>query len=190
MEKRLNYCKGVVIAHGKSELLLAEHIKSNLHLPIEIYSLKNGKISIQIDSIMNILNNNIFKNKTLLKKNYIIEEEKSKLKNFFIMPIMDLDDTTQDNIEKYKSGEMFKKHWLSQYIIPIWNEINLDYVLYDLKLISKIPNNREKGKIYEEIFPVNRGETDLDQVKKLLELFEKSKKTNLNIFIKKCIDRL
>ena len=28
MEKRLNYCKGVVIAHGKSELLLAEHIKS------------------------------------------------------------------------------------------------------------------------------------------------------------------
>ena len=106
------------------------------------------------------------------------------------MPIMDLDDTTQDNIEKYKSGEMFKKHWLSQYIIPIWNEINLDYVLYDLKLISKIPNNREKGKIYEEIFPVNRGETDLDQVKKLLELFEKSKKTNMNIFIKKCIDSL
>ena len=42
MEKRLNYCKGVVIAHGKSELLLAEHIKSNLHLPIEIYLLKNG----------------------------------------------------------------------------------------------------------------------------------------------------
>ena len=36
------FCKGVVIAHGKSEFLLAEHIKSNLHLPIEIYANKNG----------------------------------------------------------------------------------------------------------------------------------------------------
>ena len=37
------FCKGVVIAHGKSEFLLAEHIKSNLHLPIEIYANKNGQ---------------------------------------------------------------------------------------------------------------------------------------------------
>ena len=39
---KLNYCKGIIIVHGKSELLLAEHIKSNLHLPIETYALKNG----------------------------------------------------------------------------------------------------------------------------------------------------
>ena len=34
MMRKPNYCKGIVIVHGKSELLLAEHIKSNLHLPI------------------------------------------------------------------------------------------------------------------------------------------------------------
>ena len=72
---KLNYCKGIIIVHGKSELLLAEHIKSNLHLPIEIYALKNGKMSIQIDSLMNVLGNNIFKSKTALKKNFIVEEE-------------------------------------------------------------------------------------------------------------------
>ena len=56
MKKKLNYCRGVVVVHGKSEKLLAEHIKSNLHLPIEVYAENNGKTSIQIDSLITILN--------------------------------------------------------------------------------------------------------------------------------------
>ena len=168
MVRKPNYCKGIIIAHGKSELLLAEHIKSNLHLPIEIYSLKNGKTSIQIDSLMTILGNNDFKNKSKLKQKYIIEEK----------------------IKKYKNGEMFKNHWLSPYIIPIWNDINLDHVLYDLKLISKLPNDKEKGKVYEELFPKNTGQADLEQVNKLLKYFESTTKTNMNIFIEKCLESL
>ncbi len=190
MVRKLNYCKGIIIAHGKSELLLAEHIKSNLHLPIEIYSLKNGKTSIQIDSLMTILGNNDFKNKSKLKQKYIIEEKNKKFINFFIMPIMDLDDTTEEKIKKYKNGEMFKNHWLSPYIIPIWNDINLDHVLYDLKLISKLPNDKEKGKVYEELFPKNTGQADLEQVNKLLKYFESTNKTNMNIFIEKCLESL
>ena len=190
MVRKPNYCKGIIIAHGKSELLLAEHIKSNLHLPIEIYSLKNGKTSIQIDSLMTILGNNDFKNKIKLKQKYIIEEKNKKFINFFIMPIMDLDDTTEEKIKKYKNGEMFKNHWLSPYIIPIWNDINLDHVLYDLKLISKLPNDKEKGKVYEELFPKNTGQADLEQVNKLLKYFESTTKTNMNIFIEKCLESL
>ncbi len=190
MVRKPNYCKGIIIAHGKSELLLAEHIKSNLHLPIEIYSLKNGKTSIQIDSLMTILGNNDFKNKSKLKQKYIIEEKNNKFINFFIMPIMDLDDTTEEKIKKYKNGEMFKNHWLSPYIIPIWNDINLDHVLYDLKLISKLPNDKEKGKVYEELFPKNTGQADLEQVNKLLKYFESTTKTNMNIFIEKCLESL
>ena len=190
MMRKPNYCKGIIIAHGKSELLLAEHIKSNLHLPIEIYSLKNGKTSIQIDSLMTILGNNDFKNKSKLKQKYIIEEKNKKFINFFIMPIMDLDDTTEEKIKKYKNGEMFKNHWLSPYIIPIWNDINLDHVLYDLNLISKLPNDKEKGKVYEELFPKNTGQADLEQVNKLLKYFESTTKTNMNIFIEKCLESL
>lgn len=190
MVRKPNYCKGIIIAHGKSELLLAEHIKSNLHLPIEIYSLKNGKTSIQIDSLMTILGNNDFKNKSKLKQKYIIEENNKKFINFFIMPIMDLDDTTEEKIKKYKNGEMFKNHWLSPYIIPIWNDINLDHVLYDLKLISKLPNDKEKGKVYEELFPKNTGQADLEQVNKLLKYFESTTKTNMKIFIEKCLESL
>ena len=190
MVRKPNYCKGIIIVHGKSELLLAEHIKSNLHLPIEIYSLKNGKTSIQIDSLMTILGNNDFKNKSKLKQKYIIEEKNKKFINFFIMPIMDLDDTTEEKIKKYKNGEIFKNHWLSPYIIPIWNDINLDHVLYDLKLISKLPNDKEKGKVYEELFPKNTGQADLEQVNKLLKYFESTTKTNMNIFIEKCLESL
>lgn len=190
MVRKPNYCKGIIIVHGKSELLLAEHIKSNLHLPIEIYSLKNGKTSIQIDSLMTILGNNDFKNKSKLKQKYIIEEKNKKFINFFIMPIMDLDDTTEEKIKKYKNGEMFKNHWLSPYIIPIWNDINLDHVLYDLKLISQLPNDKEKGKVYEELFPKNTGQADLEQVNKLLKYFESTTKTNMNIFIEKCLESL
>ena len=86
--KKPNYCKGIIIVHGKSELLLAEHIKSNLHLPIEIYAESNGKTRIQIDSLMTVLGNNIFKNKRVFNKEYIVEKE--ILKNFSLMPIMDL----------------------------------------------------------------------------------------------------
>lgn len=190
MVRKPNYCKGIIIAHGKSELLLAEHIKSNLHLPIEIYLLRNGKTSIQIDSLMTILGNNDFKNKSKLKQKYIIEEKNKKFINFFIMPMMDLDDTTEEKIKKYKNREMFKNHWLSPYIIPIWNDINLDHVLYDLKLISKLPNDKEKGKVYEELFPKNTGQADLEQVNKLLKYFKSTTKTNMNIFIEKCLESL
>ena len=190
MVRQPNYCKGIVIAHGKSELLFAEHIKSNLHLPIEIYSLKNGKTSIQIDSLMTILGNNDFNSKSKLKQKYFIEEKNKKLVNFFVMPIMDLDDTTEEKIEKYKSGEMFRNHWLSSYIVPIWNDTNLDHVLYDLNLISKLPNDKEKGKVYEDIFPKNKGQADLEQVNKLLKYFESTTKTNMDVFIRKCLEGL
>ena len=106
------------------------------------------------------------------------------------MPIMDLDDTSEDRKQKYISGEMFKNHWLSPYIVPIWNKNNLDEVLLDLKLIDRLPNNKEKGKVYRDLFPTNKGESDIQQVKSLMDKFEKSNKTNMQVFIKKCIDSL
>lgn len=190
MIRKPNYCKGIVIAHGKSELLLAEHIKSNLHLPIEIYAENNGKTSIQINSLMNVLGNYIFKNKRSFLQKYEVESVKGKLKNFTIMPIMDLDDTSKQKQQKYISKEMFKNHWLHSYIVPIWNNSNLDEVLLELKLIDRLPNNKEKGSLYRQLFPTNNGKTDKQQVENLMKMFEKSKNTNMEILIKKCLDSL
>ena len=190
MVRKPNYCKGIVIVHGKSELLLAEHIKSNLHLPIEIYAESNGKTSIQIDSLMTVLGNNVFKNKRAFNRKYVVEEEKGQLINFSVMPIMDLDDTSEEKKKKYLSGEMFRNHWLSPYIVPIWNKENLDEVLLDLGLIDKLPNNKEKGKVYRDLFPKNVGKSDKQQVEDLMKTFEKSNKTNMQVFIKKCLESL
>ncbi len=188
--KKPNYCKGVVIAHGKSELILAEHIKSNLHLPIKIYAENSGKTSIQIDSLIKVLGNNIFKSERFFTKEHIVEKEKEVFKDFVVMPIMDLDDTSEEQKEKYISGDMFKKHWLYPYIIPIWNNGNLDEVLLDLKLIDRLPSYREKGRIYTSLFPVNKNKPEIKQIKELMDMFKKSNKTNMDVFIKKCLDIL
>ena len=188
--RKPNYCKGVVIVHGKSELLLVEHIKSNLHLPIEIYAENNGKTSIQIDGLMNVLKNNIFKSKNLFNKKYGVEIRNDRLENFLLMPIMDLDDTSEEKKQRYISKEMFEKHWLNEYIVPIWNRNNLDEVLFGLKLIDKMPNDKEKGRLYRNLFPTNKGETDKEQVEKLMKLFEISDRTNMEIFVKKCLDSM
>lgn len=185
--KKLNYCKGIAIVHGRCEYDLARYIKSNLHLPIEIY---RGKTSIQINSLMNVLNNSIFGCKTRFKKEYIIEEEKGEFLNFKIMPIMDLDDANDKQIKDYISGEMFKEHWLSPYILPIWNEKNLDEVLFKLKIINRLPTDNEKTKVYRNIFPINNGGTDKEQIELLMKKFETSKKTNMDEFIRKCLDSL
>ena len=187
--KKPNYCKSVVIVHGKCELLLAEYVKSNLHLPIEIYAENKGKTSIQIDGLKNILGNNIFKNKRSVKKTYIVEEENGKFKNFSLI-IMDLDDTSEENKKKYISGEMFENHWLSQYIIPIWNKENLDEVLLSLDKIDELPNDKEKGKVYRNLFPKNVGKSDRQQVEELMREFEKCNKTNMQLFLKICLDSM
>ena len=104
----LNYCKAVVIVHGKSEYLMVQHIKSSLHLPIEIYAKKKGNNSIQITSLMLVLNNSIFKTKKSLERNYDIEKEKNKYKNFKIFTIMDTDDCNEKKQKEYINKEMFK----------------------------------------------------------------------------------
>ena len=103
---------------------------------------------------------------------------------------MDTDDCADETRKRFINKEMFKNHWLNPYIVPIWNKNNLDEVLLDLKLINKLPNNKEKGKVYRDLFPTNRGESDIQQVKNLMDKFEKSNRTNMQVFIKKSLDSL
>ena len=113
--------------------------------------------------------------------------------NSFVEKLKGIDDelnTTYEKKKKYLSGEMFKNHWLNPYIVPIWNKENLDEVLLDLGLIDKLPNNKEKGKVYRDLFPKNIGKSDKQQVEDLMKIFKKSNKTNMQVFIKKCLDSL
>ena len=92
---------------------------------------------------------------------------------------------SKDRIEDwYKKIENNK----NERVVNIHNNINLDHVLYDLGLMSKIPNDKEKGAMYREVFPTHTGELDTEQINKLHKKFKSSKKTNMDVFTGKCLE--
>lgn len=191
---KINYCKAVVIVHGKSEYLLVQHIKSSLHLPIEIYSKKKGKNSIQINRLTKELNNTVFKTKSSLIKKYVIETEKRKLKNFKLFIIMDTDDCSEEEKNKYINKEMFKKHELYDYIVPIYNIKNLEDVIKKSNIHYDKIKDSEKASSYIKLFPQDSKKIvekdDVEQLQEICEKFKKLDNTNLEELIEYCLNHI
>jgi len=59
-KRQLNYTTAVVIVHGKSELVMCQHIRKNLRLKIEIAAEKKGEKSIQINGLLKFLESRHF----------------------------------------------------------------------------------------------------------------------------------
>ncbi len=181
-----NYVKVIVIVHGKSEIAIVKHIKSNLRLPIEIYSNKNGKNNIEISSLKAILGNNNFKTLSSLKKKYQIAPLKYFTKNDLeIFTIMDRDNCDSSVFEQYQTGEMFEHNWLSHLLTPIYNIECLEDVL----IKAGYPDLSQNKKGYSNLFPVGGSESDIDRIKLLYDNLKKSEDiSNMHLFIKKCIE--
>lgn len=78
-----SYQRSMVIVHGLSEQSICSNIKSNLRLPQEIISRDNGRCSIQITSLMPLLNDSRFKDyKSFIRAFPKVEHAKNQLKNF------------------------------------------------------------------------------------------------------------
>ena len=189
--RKLKYVNAVVILHGKSELIMAEYIKSNLHLRIEFKSKNKGKNSIQINGLMNVLRKYPFNSAKAMADEYGIEydEKNNKLKNFKLFIIMDTDDCTEEKANKYKNKDMFKGHPLEQYIEPIYNSENLDKVMERAKIKTKKKTN-SKGEVYEKIFPMNEGprtQKTIDEVKQFADKIRNVNGSNLIRFVEYCI---
>lgn len=171
------------IVHGKSEFYLSNSIKSNLKIKHEIIAKDRGKHSIQVNSILQILNDKRFKTfNNFIKAFPDIEIKKKKLIHFKLFIIMDLDDCNEIQKKNYLSKEMFKKHWLYEYIIPIYNDPNLEYTMKDIGVA--IQNKKE----YIRIFPTNHGDLNIDIAKEFYNKLKTSKKSNLSEYIKYCLD--
>ncbi len=183
------YTKAVIICHGKSELILVQSIKSNLRLSIELDSKNNGENSIQITSLINFLNRKGYKDvNSLIRKFPYIDRNKRKLINFKLFIIMDVDEPelTKEIIEKYKNKSMFKSFDYYDYIVPIYNDKNLDDVL--IKLGYKIETNN-KTKSYRNIFPGKNG--DYESFKRFKEVIKMSRNSNLILlleYLDECIN--
>lgn len=89
---------------------------------------------------------------------------------------MDIDEKelTEKMIEDYKNKNMFKDFDYYDYIVPIFNDKNLDDVL--IKLGYAI-DTKQKAASYRKIFPGKNG--DYESFKQLKETIKKSKNSNL-----------
>jgi hypothetical protein len=174
--------KVMSIVHGQSEYRICSSIKSNLRLKHEIIAREKGKTSIQITSILDVLNDKRFNN----FKNFInyfdgIEYKRQELIGFSLFIIMDVDDCTPIQKRKFISKEMFKGHWLYDYIVPIYNDPNLEKTMQE----ANISVNKKKN--YILIFPTNHGDLDIDIAKEFLNKLEKCNCSNLNEYVSYCI---
>lgn len=182
------YVKNIVIVHGKSEDIICQYIRSNLRLPIGIYSHNKGKNNIEISSLNSVLNNTVFKSYGSLSKHYLIMPKRDiKKENLEIFTIMDKDRCSDELFKDYKSKKMFKKHWMYDLITPIYNIECLEDVLSK----AGYTDLRKYKKDYIKLFPINKGGFNLDEIedfyKKLLIVRDIS---NLHLFVKKCLDSI
>ena len=196
--KKLSYLNGVVICHGKSEVCLARHITTKLHLRMKTFARDKGESSIQIPGLMKILNAPPFNKPSSFVEFYPDVEysgrgKKTKLANFKLFIIMDTDDCTDKQKEDFISGAMFADHWLGEYIVPIYSIKSMEDVMLDAGIMTKRISNAEKGTFYTKVFPINQkpfSNDTLQEVKTLRQKIEKSRKTNLNTFIDYCLGLL
>ena len=182
--------KAIIICHGKSEYTMCQFIKSNLRLKIELIAEDKGSKSIQITSILHILNGLNFKTFSNFTRAFPdVKKVKQKIDSSFkVFIIMDTDDCSPSQKEAYINKSMFKGHFLYENIIPIYNTLNLEDVLEE----SKIPFTKkgsERKKEYISIFPIDQKHLQREhlQVKDFIAKLKSSKqsrsKSNLYVLL-------
>lgn len=173
----------IVICHGKSEKILAEFFKSNLKIPILILAENKGRNSIQVGkSLENFLNSHLKNKSSLLALDSGIVFQKNVPVNLKIFPIIDLDDTEDQNIiNNYKNGAAFRRHWLSDCFVPIYNDRNLEQVFKSMEIPYAQKGN--KGKHYLKAFPVQKGKSDLEAIYEFRDKCQNCSRTNMDELI-------
>lgn len=192
-KRKISYCKAVIICHGKSEVQIVQYIKQSLRISIEEYAERNGKCgykSIQINGLNKTLKNTIFKDIDSLQEEYSLDivgvGKNRKINNFRIFIIMDTDDCTKEQARRFMDKSMFKRHWAYEYIIPIYNETNLEDVIRKTHIEYKKANDQELKNLYIEIFPIKNC-TEKDDIEEFLQKLRKVKNTNMDELVEYCI---
>lgn len=187
MKRKPNKTKVMSIVHGKSEFLICKSLKSNLKIKHEIYAKDKGRHSIQVNSVLNELNSNSFKMslKAFAAKYDIAYDNKNKkLVDFKLFIIMDLDDCSTVQADKFKDKSMFKGNVLYDYIVPIYNDPNLEKTMLDAGIDV---DKRKKVKAYIKIFPTSKGDLDIDMAKDFVKKLKRCKSSNLSKYFEYCI---
>ena len=188
-----NDLKAIIIVHGKSEKIICDFMKSNLRIPIHVESDKKGEKSIEIGkSLNNFLSNTKFGTFSEFKNAFeeaIVMDENGKEAlpdGFKVFIVMDTDTCIHDQKQNYISGSMFKKHWLSPHIVPIYNSPDLEDVCAKAGIEFQNKGDKRK-KEYIQIFPTKSTEKDTVQLKEFSKELKKCNDTNMEMLIDSCL---
>ncbi len=120
---------------------------------MEVISDKKGEKSIQITSLLHILNDSRFQSPHKFFECFddaevFLEKRKRKLSpEFKIFTIMDTDDCTDKQKREYIDKTMFKTHWAYDFIVPIYNIPTLEDVLVKAKILFQKRGDERKKNI-------------------------------------------
>ena len=147
----LNYTRCAVIVHGKSEFALVKYIYTNLHLPVKIIAKDKGRGSIQINGLPEYLMKKQFRTLKAFADEFSVEYDRKtkRLINFKLFIIMDTDDCDEITRSKYISKELFDGHPLKDYIVPLYNDTNLEDVMIKSGIMVKRIPDAQKTSVYK-----------------------------------------
>lgn len=125
----------VVIAHGRSEMILSQRLSRDLKVPIVLYSRSNGSETISLSHLPDILSSPPFDGERSLHKAYpgleYLPYSSTHMPNLAIVPIVDVDGDT-GHIRSYLSKDMFIDSPFRNRIVPVLNNPNLEAVMEDI----------------------------------------------------------
>ena len=179
----------------QSEFALVKYIYTNLHLSVKIIAKDKGRGSIQINGLPEYLMKKQFRTLKAFADEFSVEYDRKtkRLINFKLFIIMDTDDCDEITRSKYISKELFDGHPLKDYIVPLYNDTNLEDVMIKSGIMVKRIPDAQKGSYYTKIFPINTKPLSIDTVNQV-RIFAKKidgvKETNMLAFVEYCFQQM
>lgn len=127
-------CRTIVIAHGKSEVIIARNLASRMRFNLEVYSNDRGERAIKLEHIERILKDPPFDSERSLRDAYpTMDFEPRKDPHMPELAIFPIIDREADDVRSgsYLSGDMFKDSPFHGRIHPILNMDTLEMVMED-----------------------------------------------------------
>lgn len=180
----------VVVAHGLSEVAIAESLGSALRMKIIVIAEAKGRQSIQIEGLAQRLekvpwlrSQKVFAQATGLRQ----------LSDLHIFTLMDVDDVRHPEVERdYLNGQIagMTKRWYQAAITPIFCDGNLEAVLKAIDM-PYAHSKGEKSAVYLKIFPVAHTLAEQRSKRADFEAFQRKlaplTNTNLELFVQQCL---
>lgn len=118
----------VIIAHGKSEVLLFWGLFTRFDIDANIFSLENGERGIPMSHLPQVLSERPFITERMLADRWRgLDYRSGHIPGLGIFPVVD-HDCDDRNLRSYISDDLFRECPLSNRAVPIINRPNLDSI--------------------------------------------------------------